>query len=279
MSFGKYNMGEWILAGYAWLFARKSLVKFHQLLFHVALRGLGVFNYQSFRISGEFYLVRKLLPQLFSDKTDLVFFDVGANEGNYSETLLSSFPSASVYSFEPHKKTFQRLEARLAGRAKVFNYGLGESAGILQLFDVGDDAGTSHASLYAEVISDIHHQPTLASEVEIKVLDEIIGELGVGRIDFLKIDTEGNELSVLKGVSRLLVEGRVGIIHFEFNEMNVVSGCFMREFVQLLGNYRLFRLLPNALLEIKGMPVLTDIFGFQNIVAIPCNHPFLAGEK
>ncbi len=275
MRFGKYNMGEWMLAGYAWLFARKPLVPIHRLMLHVALRGLGVFNYQSFRISGEFYLVRKLLPKLFAGKSDLVFFDVGANEGNYSETLLSAFPDSTVYSFEPHGKTFQRLEARLAGRGNAFNYGLGDAEATLQLYDVGNDEGTSHASLYPDVVSEIHHKPVNSVEVEIRVLDDVAAELKLDRIDFLKIDTEGNELSVLKGASCLLTEGRVGIIHFEFNEMNVISGCFMREFSLMLKNYRLFRLLPNALLEIEGMPVLTEIFGFQNVVAINRDHPFL----
>ncbi len=275
MNFGKYNMGEWMLAGYAWLFARKPLIKFHQLLFHVGLRGMGIFNYQSFRISGESYLIHKLLPQLFYTHSELVFFDVGANEGTYSESLLSSFPAASIHSFEPHPKTFQRLEDRLKGRAHTFNYGLGETAGTLQLFDVEDTAGTSHASLYSEVIRDIHYKEVHAVDVEIKLLDEVVKELGVKHIDLLKIDTEGNELAVLKGASRLLAEGRLSIIHFEFNEMNVISGCFMREFILLLGNYRLFRLLPNALLEIEGRPIITEIFGFQNVIAIPRYHPFL----
>lgn len=277
--FNRYNLGELLLAGYAWLFARRPLVAFHRLLFHVALRGLGVFNYQSFRISGEFYLVRKLLPKLFSGKTNLVFFDVGANEGNYSETLLAAFPDSFVYSFEPHGKTFQRLESRLAGRGHAFNYGLGEVAATMQLYDVGNDAGTSHASLYPDVVSEIHHKSANSVEVEIRVLDDVVTDLELDRIDFLKIDTEGNELSVLKGASRLLAEGRVGIIHFEFNEMNVISGCFMREFSLMLKNYRLFRLLPNALLEIEGMPVLTEIFGFQNIVAINRDHPFFSSRS
>ena len=277
--FSKYNFRELVLTGYAWLFARKPLVPFHRLMFHVALRGLGVFNYQSFRISGEFYLIRKLLPKLLEGKVDPVLFDVGANEGSYSMALLDAFPESLVYSFEPHSKTFQRLEGRLAGQGHAFNCGLGESTGTMQLFDVGNNNGTSHASLYPEVISDIHHRPTSSVEVKIKELDNIAEEIEVDRIDFLKIDTEGNELAVLKGASCLLKENRIGIIHFEFNEMNVISRCFMRDFQKLLKDYRLFRLLPNALLEIEGMPVLTELFGFQNIIAIQRNHPFLAGGK
>lgn len=74
---------------------------------------------------------------------------------------------------------------------------------------------------------------------------------------------------------RLLAENRIGVIHFEFNEMNEGSGCFMRDFRTVLAGYRFFRLLPNALLELSREPVLSEIFGFQNIIAIREDHEWL----
>lgn len=274
--FGKFGFGEVLLAGYAHIFARRLLVPLHRLMFHVSIRGLGVFNYQNFHISGEHYLVRRLLPKLLASSTSPILFDVGANEGSFSEDLVSAFPEASIYSFEPHRITFARLKSRVGGRCQVFNYGLGDMAGSMKLYDVGGhEEGTSHASLYADVISDIHHREIDSVDVEIKTLDDVAVELGIAKIDFLKIDTEGNELSVLKGARRLLLESNVGVIHFEFNEMNVVSRCFMRDFAAMLKEYKLFRLLPKSLLELSDMPALTEIFGFQNIIAIKKNHEYL----
>lgn len=273
---GKYSIGEVLLVSYAWVFARQFWQPFNKMLFHLSLRGLGVFNYQTFRISGERYLIHRLLPCLIGKTGQPTMFDVGANEGMFSSDLLAVFPNASVCSFEPHGKTFERLSARVGDRCSVFNFGLGESAGSMKLYDVGDHAeGTSHASLYANVISDIHHREVDAVDVEIKRLDDVASELGVDRIDFLKIDTEGHELSVLKGAEQLLAENRIDVIHFEFNDMNVVSGCFMRDFHLMLEGYRLFRLLPDSLLELTGIPALTEIFGFQNIIAIRQDHDYL----
>jgi len=269
---GKYSLGEVLLVGYAWLFARRFLQPFNKLLFHLSLRGMGVFNYQTFRISGERYLIRRLLPRLLANVENPVMFDVGANEGNFSTDLLSAFPKASIYSFEPHGKTFERLSSRVGDRCHVFNCGLGETAGSMKLYDVGNKEGTSYASLYSEVISDLHHRKVDAIDVEIKMFDEVAVELGLERIDFLKIDTEGHELSVLKGAKRLLAENRVGIILFEFNDMNVVSGCFMRDFRLLLRDYNLHRLLPHGLAQIAKDTVSNEIFGFQNIIAIPNSH-------
>ena len=274
--YGKYSVGEVLLVGYAWLFARRFMQPFNKLMFHLAIRGMGVFNYQTFGISGERYLIHRLLPRLLKEHRRPVLFDVGANEGNFSADLLAAFPDAFVYSFEPHGRTFERLSKRLGNRCRVFNSGLGDTVGSMKLYDVGDhEEGTSHASLYSDVIIDLHHRPVEAVDVEIKILDDVVEELGVERIDFLKIDTEGHELAVLKGAARLFKENRIGIIHFEFNDMNVVSHCFMRDFRHLLEGYRLFRLLPNSLLELSDMPAMTEIFGFQNIVAIRNDHHYL----
>ena len=88
-------------------------------------------------------------------------------------------------------------------------------------------------------------------------------------IDFLKVDTEGHELAVLQGASSLIEDGRIGCIHFEFNEMNIVSRVFFLDFRELLHNYKLYRLLPNGLLPLGDSPLETELFAYQNIVALP----------
>jgi len=74
---------------------------------------------------------------------------------------------------------------------------------------------------------------------------------------------------------RLSVQNRSGVIHFAFKEINVVSQCFMRGFRMVFAGYRLFRLLPNSLMELSGEPALSEIFGFQKIVAIRDDHEWL----
>ena len=94
-------------------------------------------------------------------------------------------------------------------------------------------------------------------------------EYDISRINLLKIDTEGNELKVLAGGKKTLSANKIDIIQIEFNEMNVVSRTFMRDFVQLLSSYNMYRLLPKSFLPIKYQrPVKHEIFAFQNIIAI-----------
>lgn len=80
---------------------------------------------------------------------------------------------------------------------------------------------------------------------------------------------EGNELAVLKGGEKSISEGKIKAIHFEFNEMNVSSRVFFRDFWKLLKDYQIYRLLPREMLEINHYSPLTcEIFAYQNIVAI-----------
>jgi len=102
-------------------------------------------------------------------------------------------------------------------------------------------------------------------------LDDFTEKEKITYIDFLKIDTEGNELAVLLGASNLLEHKKIGCIHFEFNEMNIISRVFFRDFRKTLCNYDLYRLLPNGLLPICDSPVLNELFAYQNVIALPKN--------
>ena len=100
-------------------------------------------------------------------------------------------------------------------------------------------------------------------------LDAAAAELGFAKIDLLKIDTEGHELAVLQGAKQLLERGAIDVIQFEFNEMNVISRVYMRDFMQLLADFRFFRLLPTGAMPMDAYdPRVMEIFAFQNIACV-----------
>jgi FkbM family methyltransferase len=255
---------------YRRVFARRLFRGFNTTLHRLALHGLGILNWQDDAISGERYLIDKYLPRVLR-QPDPVFFDVGANTGAFTSRLLARFPAARVYAFEPHPQNFAQLTA--AGhppeRVRHERVALGRSPGVITLYDRADHAGSAHASVFEEVIADIHQQQVIATQVRVDTLDHVATQFGIERIDYLKIDTEGNELRVLEGGAELLQQGRIGYIHFEFNEMNVVSRVFLRDFRKLLPAHRLHRLLPHDLLPLGTRSVATEIFAFQNILAVP----------
>lgn len=253
---------------YASIFARPFFYKWNKLLFELSIRGLGVLNSHTFKASGEQYFIEKISSRA---KGGLIV-DVGGNVGKYSEHFLLKNPSQQMFVFEPHPRTFQELSKNLVSYQQVtlFNQGVSDQKGELELFDYEERDGSSHASLYKGVIEDIHGAKAISHKVETVVLDTVFQNHQIDRIDLLKIDTEGHELNVLHGATHYLTNNLIDVIHIEFNEMNVVSKTYFKDFHDLLAkNYHLYRLLPNGVLPLNDyIPVRMELFAFQNIIAI-----------
>jgi FkbM family methyltransferase len=258
-------MLRWLFWLYRKLFAKRVFYKFNLLVFNLGLRGMGIRNYETDSASGEVHFIKHHIPLIETG----VIIDVGANVGNYSRKVRAANSKVKIYAFEPHPATYQKLLNNTAGmQIEAINSGVGSSSGILKLYDYAEDDGSSHASLYQEVIEKIHKSKATEHEVEVITLDEFAERDHVDRVSLLKIDTEGNELEVLKGFTKYLEAGKVDLIHFEFNEMNVVSRALFKDFMELLPDYDFFRMLPNELVLIeKYHPLYCEIFAYQNIVA------------
>lgn len=255
-------------------FSRKQFYYFNKLLFTLSVRGLGLLNHKNQKVSGEAYLINKLLKEINPD----MILDIGANVGNYTKLLANNYAEGSrILSFEPHPKTFEILENNLDDEGyrsiELYNIGFGSENKFIDIYDYKAKDGSSHASIYKNVISDIHKcKDVVKHKIEIKTLDSFCAEYDINQIDFLKIDTEGNEYEVLQGASELIQNRKIKIIHFEFNEMNVISRYFFKDFFDYLVDYDIYRLLQNGLIPIKNYsPLSCELFAFQNIVAIKKN--------
>jgi hypothetical protein len=139
--------------------------------------------------------------------------------------------------------------------------------------DHGHDDGSAHASIHKGVIEEIHSSQSVRYEVEVSTLDDFVATNNISKIDLLKIDTEGNELNVLLGATESLRAGLIDVIHFEFNEMNVISKTYFKEFWDLLSGYEFYRILYGGMHRIQSYNALTcEIFAYQNIIAVKKPH-------
>lgn len=254
---------------YALLFSNPFFYKWNKLLFHLSLRGLGVLNYRKEILIGEKKWLRKELKGL----KEGTIIDIGANIGNYTKMVHQTVSSdTKIYCFEPHPVTYKHLELNLnKTNSKLFNMAVGNHNGSINIYDYKNKDGSTHASLYKDVIEKIHNQEAISHQIKIITLDDFISENQIEQIDLLKIDTEGNELEVLLGAQKALEDSKIKRIQFEFNEMNIISKSTFKEFYDLLSlRFRLYRIMPlGKLLEIeKYKPILQELYGYQNIVAI-----------
>lgn len=260
-------MLKFILSVYRLLFARKFFSRLNKFLYLCSLSGLGVNNYGSGKVTGEKYFLAKYIKML---PRDGYVIDVGANVGNYSKDVLNIAPYLNLFAFEPHPKTYKKLVASIKSENFIaVNAAVGSENGELSLYDYSDKDGSEHASLYKDVIQNIHKANAVEHRVKTIRLGDFLSDNNIDFVDFLKIDTEGNELAVLMGVSEFIEKNKIGIIHFEFNEMNISSKVFFRDFWNLMPNYNFYRLLPSGMVPIMNYsPIFNEIFAYQNIIAI-----------
>lgn len=260
-------MINFLIQVYRSIFARKVFFKFNKLLFRLSLSGLGILNSRNAKESGETAFLRSYLGQ--NEHAGFVL-DVGANRGDYTLMCLQENSKIKVISFEPHPKTFQKLVQNLRGKeVRLVNMAMGGRAGTIQLYDYSTNDGSAHASVYKEVIEKIHREHSISHSVEVSTIDYFLKQENIDKVELLKIDTEGNELEVLKGSLDAIQKKKIKAIHFEFNEMNVVSRCFFKDFFSILIDYDFYRLLPDGMIKIdRYTPLYCEIFAYQNIVAL-----------
>lgn len=246
-------------------------------MFRLSLHGLGILNYENDAVSGEAAFVRKLAHWRGQERT--VVFDVGANEGAYARAIRQHLENAELYAFEPHPKTYEALRRDAENHQYIaLNLGLGDAPGEHVIYDYAHQDGSQHASLYRGVIEEIHKGESVSYRIALDTIDHVVEKHGVDRIHLLKIDTEGHELKVLQGAQRALERGMIELVHFEFNEMNVVSRVFFRDFVELLPDFRFYRMMPYGLMPLgEYSPVAHELFAYQNVLAVRKDSSFCRG--
>lgn len=133
--------------------------------------------------------------QIVKDLSKGNVIDIGANIGYY--TLIMAKTSDKVYAFEPDPSNFNILKANISlnklSNVVLFNSAVTDYNGVVNLHLCEFNRGMHriYPSKWCE--GDIIRVNTVK-------IDDIINE----RINFIKLDTEGAELGVLKGMKKLL---------------------------------------------------------------------------
>jgi FkbM family methyltransferase len=177
--------------------------------------------------------IRTHLPELSVDRV----FDVGANVGKTVAAFQRRFPEAEIWAFEPVKASYEQLVQSTASVEGIqcFNFALGaESAAGHITAD-----GTSEKNRLVPARSGRATQ-----SIPIVAGTDFCDEHGIDHIGYLKVDTEGHDLEVLRGFEPMLRDSRVDVVEVEAgmnpeNELHVPLQDFLA-FLQPCG-YRLFR--------------------------------------
>jgi FkbM family methyltransferase len=154
------------------------------------------------------------MERLFSTliRSEDTILDVGANIG--CTTILFAQLAKRVVAFEPTPRTFRHWKANIAasGHQNVvgWNYALGaEEKSSMVAYAESNRAGAFVMDKTAPGLG-------ATAVVDVKRLDDVMATLGVGVIDFMKLDVEGYEHRVIEGGWQCISRNRP-VIQLELN--------------------------------------------------------------
>lgn len=143
---------------------------------------------------------RNLYSRLLYAEGD-IYFDVGANFGNRIEPLIDM--DLKIIAVEPQVKCVRYLRKRYGNRIVVIPKGLGAKEEIRKIYLSDAHQLSSFSDDWIKATRESgrfrKYKWKEEGEVEITTLDNLIGIYGKPR--FIKIDVEGFEHEVLKGLS------------------------------------------------------------------------------
>lgn len=132
-------------------------------------------------------------------KSGFTVFDVGAAKGNWTQLALETIGrDGQFYLFEPTSRHFQMLKDRFSDEEiiRLSNCAVGSD-------DAEVDVIVCANTEWSYVDSDIPDD-ALTERVPMVRLDSYMQRLRIHEIHFLKIDTEGHEFEVIRGLGSML---------------------------------------------------------------------------
>lgn len=201
-------------------------------------------------------------------RSPFILFDIGANKGDYSIMVSKRNPKSTIYSFEPSKSTFDLLKVNVKEFTNIVPIKLAFGSEKKEMTLFYDSETSALASLYKRDLSHLGLKFDNSEVIQVSTIDEWVDENNI-EPEFIKIDVEGFELSVLQGAVKTLKN--VIAIQFEFGGTAIDAKTFFKdywEFFQRI-NFEIYRYAPLGLIPINYYSEKQELFEYMNYLAIP----------
>ena len=175
--------------------------------------------------------IHRKLRSLLGDKIS-VLIDVGFYLGEYYKNISEIIHIENVFGFEANPETYSKIKKKfeMVKSLKVFNIALGHENSE-QNFNVNYEPSSSSFNLIDKNSTYFKKKNRILNffgfkkkskiiNIKIKTLKEIIKNLNIEKIDLIKIDTEGYEYNIIKGLGDQI--NNVKVLHFEHHFDNML---------------------------------------------------------
>lgn len=176
------------------------------------------------------------------------FFDIGSNYGFFSFLIYSRLPRAEIHAFEPNPLTFNRLneavQLNCLSRIHPHPIGLSDRRDELLLSHGTKDLGHSTFGNHPGLVE------TTKTRIPVRAFDDWVAtaELTANSTWVAKIDVEGFEPHVLKGMTQSLHQKRFAGLMVEINPFTLAFNKFTPDHVyKFLDDHGYAPLIPGSI--------------------------------
>ena len=193
----------------------KTIKKFIVRLFGLVI--VNKYNYDEQLLKTFDNKIKNIFLNLI-EKEKVIIFDVGANLGHSIERYLDIFPKASIHSFEPNIKLFNRLK-KIYNKNNIFlnPFGLSNSDSKANLHIASNSNMSSIETINYNSkffkIRKIKSENTV--EVDLTTIDNYCSINSINRIDILKLNIQGHEPKCLEGGLSLIKNNKIDFMVIE----------------------------------------------------------------
>jgi len=164
--------------------------------------------------------------------------------------------------------------AKYRSEGKVFciNAGLSDSDGTMELYI--NEEGSGINSFYNRRLEGLGISYDESETVQVTTVDEYCCEEGIPHIDFMKVDVEGHELSVMRGTADMLKKQAIDYVQFEYGGCCIDSRTLfldMYDFLTSFG-YIIGKIMPNGVEFYDKYDQRLETFQMANFFACKPDH-------
>lgn len=202
------------------------------------------------------------------------FVDIGTNRGDFTNSLLHFDRYANVDAYDVIKKFVDKVSTRFKDYNVFANHLAmtdGKSPDVIEI--KGKASWKNDNSFFTGASSLVRNNEhnTVIERVKTSSIDNEYFETDV-KIDFLKIDTEGNDARVLHGAEMMLQNKRIKFIFFENNKMQLAIGDNLFKTVQYMNRfaYECYLFGSKKSIQLNDLCENNDIFSTLMTLNIYC---------
>lgn len=260
------------------LFLRKILKKFEKIfLANIFRMPYSTFTYRiarrysdyydgnnGFQMStnGELHVVEKLFSKVST--SDRVVFDIGSNTGAWSKAILRISSNVCLYLFEPNTDCYHKIKnSNLLQNVNVNLCAMGETRGYAEIAIYKDSVYSSIYPIYSKKV-------LFSNTVKVETVDQYCFSEGISDLFLMKVDVEGYEKKVIQGADRMLTDGRIDFVQFEYGPNYISARAFLKDIFDFLcaRDYKVYKIYPQHLQYFESYTRHLETMKGSNFLAV-----------